>query len=334
MTPKVRFSVGIPAYNQGDYLEATILSLLEQRRPPDEIVISDQYSTDQTPDVIEKYAKYVRGTKPPPDCGISGQWNHTFSSLSGDWVTLLSSDDLARPNFCEVLLRGAARREDSVMVRAAWENIDADGKVVSPEYMMRVKQVTLPPDTLFEQNHGPRASFAAFAVRRSTFIESGGYPASMESFGDWPLFMQLAPYGSFIYENEIVSGYRIGHDGNKFRKRLGMWIRDEERMFYEVAPLAAERAGMKTPEELAWIAKSSRENCLRYLEAAAKEFSFEERSVVTPLFESWARRTGCEVALAAFASGERIPRPFDLRHSAKSLFRPFAQKVFALLHQR
>src|SRR6202020_733537 len=59
------FSVGIPPFNQADYLEETILSLLNQTRPPDEIVISDHYSTDDTPEIIEKYAGHVRGVKPP-----------------------------------------------------------------------------------------------------------------------------------------------------------------------------------------------------------------------------------------------------------------------------
>ena len=58
--------------------------------------------------------------------------------------------------------------------------------------------------------------------------ETGGYPVGMESFGDWPMFMQVAPYGSFIYESEIVSRYRI-HRTDRFRQRLGMWLRDDER---------------------------------------------------------------------------------------------------------
>ena len=331
MSKATTFSVGIPTFNQGDFLEETILSLLNQKRPPDEIVISDQYSTDATPDIIARYAKHVRGVRPPPDCGISGQWNFTFSSLSGDWVTLLSSDDLARPNFCETLLRGAARRDDAVLVRAAWENIDREGKVLSPEYMRTVKPITLPPDTLIEQKLGPKASFAAFAVRRETLVASGGYPAGMESFGDWPLFAQLSPFGSFIYENEIISGYRVGHDGNKFRNRLGMWLRDEQRMFYDIMPLAAERLGLT---DLTWLEAASHTNFRRYLAAASKEFPPAERSEIAPLFQSWAARLGVEPLVTAFARGENVRSPFDPVKMAKSLLRPLAQKVYAGMRPR
>jgi glycosyltransferase involved in cell wall biosynthesis len=334
MGAPLRFSVGIPAFNQGEYLEATILSLLNQTRPPDEIVISDHYSTDQTPEIIAKYARQIRGVRPPPGVGVSGQWNFTFSQLSGDWVTLLSSDDLARPNFCEVMLRGAARREDSVLVRAAWENIGPKGEILSQEYLLSVPRVEQSPENLLSQMHGPKASFAAFAVRRETLNSSGGYPRGMESFGDWPLFAQLAPLGSFIYENEIVSGYRIGYDQKKFRKRLGLWLRDEMRMFNEVLPLAATRAGMIRAEDRAWIVQASRDNFLRYLASASQEFAPDERAEIAPLFEAWAEQTGNQMLLAEFATGRRIRQPVTIAGKAKRILRPIAQKAVSLLYGR
>lgn len=331
MATGLKFSVGIPAFNQADFLEETILSLLNQRRPPDEIVISDHYSTDHTPDIIAKYASQVRGVKPPEGCNISGQWNYTLSCLTGDWVTLFSSDDVARPNFCEALLRGATRRSDAVLVRTAWENIDQTGAVVSLEYLLSVKPVSLFPQNLIEQKNGPKASFASFAVKREALVASGGYPTGMESFGDWPLFAQLAPFGSFIYENEIISGYRVGHDGNKFRARIGMWLRDEQRMFYEVFPLAAERGNMK---DRSWIEAASKENFLRYLASASKEFKPAERDEIAPLFQTWAVRTNQQALLQRFAAGESITTPVSLLRRGKKLLRPLVQKLqHARLHQ-
>ncbi len=330
----LRFSVGIPAYNQGDFLEATILSLLNQTRPPDEIVISDHYSTDNTPQVIAKYAAHVRAVKPPPGVNLTGQYNFTLRCQTGDWITLLSSDDVARPRYCEVLSAAAASRDDAVLVRAAWENIDADGKVVSRQYMLSVPKVESLPATLLSQKNGPKVSFAAFAVRREVFLRSGPILASLESLADWALFVQLAPFGSFVYANEILSGYRVGHDGNKFRKRVGMWVRDEMRMFNEVFPLAATRAGMASPADRAWIAQASRENFLRYLAAASDEFAPRERDEIVPLFDAWAEQTGNQSLLQSFAAGGSIRQPVSLPQMAKRMLRPTAQKLVALLHGR
>lgn len=330
MGKPLTLSVGIPTFNQANYLEETILSLLNQTRPPDEIVISDHYSTDHTPDIIAKYAKHVRGLKPPEGCNVGGQWDFTLSSLSGDWVTLFSSDDVARPNFCEVLVRGASRRDDAVIVRAGWEIIDEAGKVLSTEYLLSVKDVTLPPENLIEQRYGPKACFAAFAARRDVLEASGGYHTGMESFGDWPMYMQMAPFGSFIYEHEIISGYRVGHDGNKFRKRIGMWLRDEQRMFYEVMPLAAQRAKMT---DLSWIDEASRKNFMRYLTSACDEFATEERAEIAPLFDTWAARLHAEGLVKRFAEGERIMTPATLAERGKNLIRPFARHIVTQLRK-
>ena len=206
----------------------------------------------------------------------------------------------------------------------------ARAPVVSTNYLMSVKAVTVPPESLLEQKCGPKASFAAFAVKREVLEWAGGYPVAMESFGDWPMFMQLAPFGSFIYENELIAGYRVGHDGNKFRKRVGMWIRDEQRMFYDVMPLAAERAGMT---DVSWIDEASRANFLRYLASASREFKVEERVEIAPLFESWAERVGGRAELRRFAAGENVTVPVSLVQRGKKLLRPLAQGLYSRLRK-
>ena len=142
--------------------------------------------------------------------------------------------------------------------------------------------------------------------------------------------MQLAPFGAFLYENELIAGYRVGHDGNKFRKRLGMWIRDEQRMFYEVMPLAAERA--KMPDR-SWIEEASQANFLRYLASASREFRPDERAGIAPLFDSWAVRVGGETELQRFASGESIIVPISLMQRGKKLVRPLAQQLYSRLRK-
>lgn len=330
MGKPLTFSVGIPTFNQAEFLGETIESLLKQTRPPDEIVVSDHYSTDETLAVVERFRGRVRLAQPPPGVNLTGQYNFTLTSQSCDWITLLSSDDIALPVFAETLMRGAASRVDAVLVRAGWENVDAAGKTVGMNYMLRSPRVEQPPDTLLSQRHGPKVSFAAFAVRRIAYEQSGPILETLESLADWALFVQLAPFGAFVYEDRIVSKYRVGHDGNKFRRRVDMWIRDEQRMFYEVMPLAAERAGIADRE---WIGEASRANFLRYLASASREFKVEERAEIAQLFESWAARVGGEAELRRFAAGDTVTVPASLLQRGKKLVRPFAQQIYSLLRK-
>lgn len=331
MGSPLSFSVGIPAFNQGEYLEETINSLLDQTRTPDEIFISDHYSTDNTPEIIEKYVQMgkVRAGKPPAGVNLTGQWEYTLANLRGDWVTLLSSDDVARPNFCSVLLRGATRRPDVAVVRAGWENIDQEGKVLSKQYMLSVPPVVVPPQTLLSQRHGPMVSFASYALNRQALIVSGPLFAEMESLADWAMFVQISPFGSFVYEDEIISGYRLD-SSDKFRMRLGKWVRDEQRMFSSVLPLAAKRLGLT---DTSWIAEANRKNFLRYLSSASKKLSAVERIERAPLFASWAKSVGCEDQLEKFKLGQTIASPESLMRRAKRFVRPMAQRLYAGLQR-
>jgi glycosyltransferase involved in cell wall biosynthesis len=317
-------SVGIPTFNQADFLEQTIESLLNQTRPPHEIVVSDHFSTDRTPEILRKYAGRIKEVKPPPGSNLTDQYNFTLASQSGEWITLLSSDDIARPKFCEVLARGAASRHDAVLVRAGWENIDEKGAPRGTNYMLSVPKVEVPPETLTSQRHGPKVSFAAFALKRDAYLKSGPILESIESLADWALFLQMAPFGTYVYEHELISGYRVGHDGDKYRKRLGMWIRDEMRIFSEVMPLAAKRASMV---EVEWIGEAARANFRRYLAAASRTFVPSERHEVVPLFQAWADKVDELDLLARFTKGETIVTPTSLVRRAKALIRPLAQRL-------
>ena len=312
----------------------TLDSLLSQTTMPLEIVVSNHGSTDDTAAVIAEYeARYpglIRGVTPPPGASISEQWNFTASQLQGDWITLLSSDDVARPNFVSAFLRGAMRAPDVVLVRAGWENIDLKGKVVSKEFLLSVDKITRPPQTILEQRYGPKVSFAAYAVQREAFHASGGFLDGFESLGDWMFFVQIAAYGAFAYENEIVSGYRVGYDVDKFRVRAGMWIRDEIRMFTEVMPRAAAHAGMT---DTGWIREAFRANFERYLGSASEKYKPEERGPIVPLFKRWAELVEGQALLARFAAGEALRRPMTLTGRVKRMLRPTVQRAYALLHR-
>ena len=155
----------------------------------------------------------------------------------------------------------------------------------------------------------------------------------MESLADWALFLQMAPYGSYIYEHALLSGYRVGHDGNKFVERLPQWTRDQQRVFSQVMPLAAERCGIK---DLSWIAKASRYNFTRYVANASRQFdpSPELRVPVVALFQPWASLAASTSPVdprrspRAFARGESVTTPHLPSHRRiKTTLRPSPQAL-------
>jgi glycosyltransferase involved in cell wall biosynthesis len=328
MAGALRFSVGIPTRNQAGYLRQTLDSLLAQTRLPDEIVVSDHQSTDETPAILAEYAAkhpgLIRVVQPPSGSNLTMQYNFTLSAQSGDWITLFSSDDLALPGFCANFTDAAEQYPSAALIRAPWQNIDADGNVLSRDYLLSVPREQHAPATLLAQRFGPKVSFAAFAIRREAYVRSGPILPTIESLADWALFLNLTPFGSFIKLPGIASSYRVGHEGNRFRVRASMWIRDELRIFSSVMPLAAERMHLRERE---WIFDASRVNLQRYVVAASKEFAPDERGDVLEALRPWAEFNGETELLKRFERGEIIREKISLAGSARRLLRPLAHKL-------
>jgi glycosyltransferase involved in cell wall biosynthesis len=117
----MRLSIGVPAYNQGKFLRATLESLLNQDVLFHEIVVSDNHSTDSTAAVIAavqvEHPGRIRMVMPPQHLAMGQNWNFTISQLTGDWISLLSSDDLALPNFVRSVDAASQLSANAVLVR-------------------------------------------------------------------------------------------------------------------------------------------------------------------------------------------------------------------------
>lgn len=93
--PKI--SVITPSYNQGRFIEQTILSVISQGYPNLEYIIMDGGSTDNTVEVIKKYEKHIAHWQSKKDNGQAAAINEGFGIATGDIVCWLNSDDMYLP---------------------------------------------------------------------------------------------------------------------------------------------------------------------------------------------------------------------------------------------
>lgn len=93
--PKI--SIVTPSYNQGEYIEETILSVINQNYPNLEYIIIDGGSTDNTIDIIKKYEKHITYWVSEPDRGQSHAINKGLEKCTGDVFNWLNSDDYYEP---------------------------------------------------------------------------------------------------------------------------------------------------------------------------------------------------------------------------------------------
>lgn len=89
-----RISVVTPSFNQGQFLEETIRSVLLQGYPNLEYIIIDGGSTDHSVEIIRKYAPWLTHWESERDRGQSHAINKGWARVTGDLVSYINSDDI------------------------------------------------------------------------------------------------------------------------------------------------------------------------------------------------------------------------------------------------
>ena len=122
--PKI--SIVTPSFNQGKYIEETILSVISQNYPNLEYIIIDGASTDETVEIIKKYSDKITYWISEPDKGQSDALNKGLKKCTGEIFNWINSDDfLAKDALFKIAQ--AFVDKDTVVVAGAVQNIDGKG---------------------------------------------------------------------------------------------------------------------------------------------------------------------------------------------------------------
>lgn len=121
-----RITVVTPSYNQGEYIEETITSVLSQAYPNLEYIIMDGGSTDQTVDVIRKYEAHISYWESQPDRGQTHAINKGFDRASGDIIAWINSDDSYLPGTLELVAQAYMQHPEALIIGDV-EEFDSSG---------------------------------------------------------------------------------------------------------------------------------------------------------------------------------------------------------------
>lgn len=224
----INLSIGIPVYNQVTTIRETIESVLSQNVKPYEIVISDNHCNDGTSEIIAEYKDVIRIIKPPVHLSIAAHWNFCVNQCAGNWVGLISGDDLLYPNYTKAMINGILKHKDSIFIMGGWNVHNKVNKTLKPHYLLSMGEVTHPPKTTKMLLTGPKASFAAFCFNKKTFIQVGGYDERYNHNHDWMLQYDFSLTGGvFIKLNEIIAEYTLDSRPMIEKARIRLYIEDQ-----------------------------------------------------------------------------------------------------------
>lgn len=124
----MKISVITPSYNQGDFIEETIDSILSQGYSDLDYIIIDGGSTDNTVEIIKKHEKHLTYWVSEPDKGQSHAINKGLQLASGDIINWLNSDDYLEPGALKTI--GEAFKNSDTNVFIGRSNIVENGNVL------------------------------------------------------------------------------------------------------------------------------------------------------------------------------------------------------------
>lgn len=102
-SPWPRISIVTPSFNQGQYIEETIRSILLQGYPNLEYFVMDGGSTDDSVEIINRYAPWIDHWESGPDGGQAAGINKALSLASGLWFHNVNSDDVLLPGVLNIV---------------------------------------------------------------------------------------------------------------------------------------------------------------------------------------------------------------------------------------
>lgn len=201
--PKI--SVVTPSYNQAEFLERTIRSVLDQNYPNLEYIIIDGGSTDGSVDIIKKYADRISYWVSEPDAGQSDAINKGFQMATGEWLAWQNSDDIYYPgSFASV---ATVERPDVDLVIG---NINLIGP--DDEILRDIRYVTPSYGALLAE--GMVLTNQAAFWRRKVHEEIGWLNMSLHYAFDYEWFLRLTKGRKGVHVNECWGGYRL-HEATK-----------------------------------------------------------------------------------------------------------------------
>ncbi len=93
MSSSIKISIVIPSYNQGQFIEQTIESVLSQDYPNKELIIIDGGSEDDSVTIIKKYEKHLKFWTSEPDNGQAHAINKGLAHVTREIFNWINSDD-------------------------------------------------------------------------------------------------------------------------------------------------------------------------------------------------------------------------------------------------
>ncbi|TKB23960.1 glycosyltransferase [Desulfopila sp. IMCC35006] len=203
-------SVVITCFNYGRYLEGCLCSVLAQTYEDYEIIVVDDGSTDNTPQIMTRFADvrnlvYIR----QDNSGQANSKNKGIKNARGRYVAFLDADDLWEKDKLAKQVRLFENKAVGVVYSRA-RVIDKNGHSVTFNFSLQylTPRSGMVSRWLLFDNFIP---FSSSIVRKECIERLGAFDETLSMGIDWDLWLRISTQYEFDFVDESLFAYRIGH---------------------------------------------------------------------------------------------------------------------------
>ncbi|WP_162818168.1 glycosyltransferase [Aquirhabdus parva] len=239
-TKRPKVSVVIPSYNHCDYVAAAINSVLNQTFQDFEIVVTDDGSSDGTPDIVATFTdpriKLKRFEKNKGACWAT---NDAIRRAQGDYIAVLNSDDEFLPEKLQKQVALLDSHPEFGAVFAYPEIMDEEGNVLSVEGQQKHAGI-------FNESNKPQAQWLSrllqtnclchptVLIRRTCYDAVGLYSPNLRSLPDYEMWVRVLLHTNiYIIQEPLIRMRIFAAGGNESGQRPDQF----RRMYWEHIPI-------------------------------------------------------------------------------------------------
>jgi glycosyltransferase involved in cell wall biosynthesis len=216
-------AICIGTYNQGQYLRGSIESALAQTYPIQEIWVSDDASTDDTPAVMAEICReypHIRYYRQPKNLALPGNLSWLLAQPQTDLIVRLDSDDRLEPEYVAVLAELMREHPRAGFAHCDVGELDGDNNRPRIRRLSRSKVFESGEEALRSNASGYRTAANCILYRAQALRDVNYYIPNLDwrTCEDWDMCLRIAAKGwGNVYGAKTLSNYRVWEDAQGVR---------------------------------------------------------------------------------------------------------------------
>ena len=213
-------SIIVTSYNHAEYLKQRLDTLLDQTYKNKEIIIVDDFSTDSSRDILNKYKDFpcIKLVFLSKNMGYAYACNYGVSLSRGEFIMFAECDDYNEPAHLEKLYENIIGSEDTGVAYSRSNIVDNTGKIIGDDFHGSFKAFKrfCSKDILIPRNKMQKflitscviPNMSASLIRKKYFNAVNGLSESFKVCADWDFWCRMAQVCDFYYVTSPLNNFR------------------------------------------------------------------------------------------------------------------------------